>query len=119
MLLCVLIWALTTVNPTVADVIKVDPNHGADNPDCWNGTLSCKSLNFALGGVIHNNTTVELSSGLIDLSISNTTLFDLSDFAIVGNGITATTIQCNNTMSGLSFIKHISYTFILLIFINT
>ena len=93
------------VSITVQHTIHVDPNNGTDHRDCWNGSLICKSLNYALGGVINDNTTVQLSSGIIKLSTSNTMLSGLSNFAIVGRGLTATTIQCNDTKAGLSFIR--------------
>ena len=98
-----LIWALAIVHLTTELVIKVDPENGAYDPDCWNAIVSCKSLNFALGGVNLSNTTVQLPSGSVNLSISNTTISDLSGFTIVGNGITATTIQCSNARAGLLF----------------
>ena len=91
------------VNLTIQHTIHVDPNSGRDHPNCWNGT--CKSLNYALGGVTNNNTTIQLSNGSIELSISNTTLSDHSDFTIVGRGIIATTIQCNDSRAGLYFVR--------------
>ena len=91
------------VNITTQHTIKVDPNNGVDHPNCWNETMSCHSLNFALGGVNLDNTIVQLPSGSINLSTFNTTISDLSNVTIVGNGITATTIQCNSTRAGLFF----------------
>ena len=102
-LLFTLVWVLTMVKLTTQLVIKVDPDNGAYDPDCWNGIVSCKSLNFALGGVNLSNTTVQLPSGSVNLSISNTTISDLSGLTIVGNGITATAIQCSNVRAGLLF----------------
>ena len=92
------------VNLTFQHTIHVDPNNGTDHHNCWNETLICKSLNYALGGVIYDNITIQLSSGLIELSISNTTLSDLSSFTIVGTGIAVTTIQCD-TKAGLFFVR--------------
>ena len=91
------------VNITTQHTIMVDPNNGVDHPNCWNETMSCNSLNFALGGVNLDNTIVQLPSGSINLSISNTTISDLSNVTIVGNGTTATAIQCNSTRAGLFF----------------
>ena len=98
------LWILAMVSVTVQHTIHVDPNNGKDHHDCWNGTLICTSLNYALGGVINDNTTIQLSNGTIELSTSNTTLLGLSNFTIVGKGYMATTIQCNNTKAGLSFV---------------
>ena len=77
----------------IQHTIHVDPINGKDHQNCWNETSSsCKTLNYALGGVNQDNVTVQLSSGVFNLSTANTTLSNLSNFTIVGNGITATTI---------------------------
>ena len=105
MSLLILLWMLVTISlpVTAQHVIQVNPRHGFDNKYCLEETFSCKTLSYALGGVNYSNTTVELSGGSIILSTAYT-LSDLSNFAIVGNGITATTIQCNSTNTGLSFV---------------
>ena len=86
-------------------VYYVNPVNGRDSQLCLDAISSCKTLNYALGGVKYNDTMISLSSGSIELSTSYTTLSDLSKFAIVGKGLTATTIQCNDTKAGLSFIR--------------
>ena len=104
----ILIWILAAVNITFSHMIHkiyVDPVNGKDSELCLHKISTCGSLNYALGGVNHNETTIHLSSGLIELSISNTTLTDLSNFTIVGTGIAATTIQCNDTKAGLFFVR--------------
>ena len=107
MLLSILIWILTTV--TIASprpvVYYVDPVNGKDSRLCLDEITSCKTLNYALGGVKHNDITIWLSNGSIELSMSNTILSDLSDFTIVGRGLTATTVLCNNAKAGLSFVR--------------
>lgn len=85
-------------------LIKVDPVNGTNQLNCWNGTVSCKGLNYALQGVNHNNNiTIWLFSGVINLSSSNTTeLANISNITIVGSG--NTTLQCNTTNAGLYFV---------------
>ena len=90
-----IIWILVALNLTVTiqHIIYVDPNNGKD-----------QNLNHALGSVNQDNVKVQLSSGVFNLSTANTTLFNLSNFAIVGAGITETTIQCNSSGAGLFFL---------------
>ena len=65
-------FAVTAVSITVligiaaaarGSVISVDTNVQGDDPNCWNGSISCKSLNFALKYAQENNfTTIVLAS---------------------------------------------------------
>ena len=108
MLWYILIWTLAAVNHGLAiqHTIRVDPKNGKDQQNCWNEpSSSCKTLNYALGGVSQNDTVVQLSSGVINLSTPNTTLTDLSNFTVEGAGIIATTIQCNSSGAGLFFVR--------------
>ena len=108
MSLFILIWILAAVNVTVAfrhTVIYVDPVNGKDTKLCLSEISNCKSLNYAFKGVNHNYTTIYLASGLIELSTSNITISDYSNFTIVGRGIIATTIQCNDSRAGLYFVR--------------
>ena len=108
MLLFLLMW--TVVHPVEAQYLttmKVNPINGTDDPTCWNGSVTCKSLNFALRGVVYDNTIIQLSSGSMNLSSSNTTLsglFGITNFTIVGTGITNSTVQCNSSNAGLYFV---------------
>ena len=105
MLLFIIIWTILYPVEAIQDVtIKVDPINGVDDMTCWNGSISCKSVNYALGGVIYSNTAIRLVNGLMNLSSSNTTLCGLSNITIVGTGITSTTVQCNSSNAGLYFI---------------
>ena len=101
----------TVVYPVEAQffaiTIKVNPINGVDDPTCWIGSVTCKSLNYALEGVMYNkfdNTTIQLSSGSMNLSSSNTKLSGLFNITIVGTGITTTTVQCNSSNAGLYFV---------------
>ena len=104
--LVILLGILITVNlpVTTQHVIQVNPQYGNDSKNCLEGLFGCETLGYALNGVNYSNTTIKLSGGPITLSTANT-LCNLSNVTIVGNGITATTIQCNNTNSGLSFVE--------------
>lgn len=110
MSLFILIWILATVNVTFPRHIYVDPVNGIDSQLCLDKISICRSLNYAMGGVRHNNTTISLSNGTIELSTFNTALSDLSHFTIEGRGLTATTVQCNDTKAGLSFVRMTSLT---------
>ena len=105
MSMLILLWMLVTVSlpVTAQHVIQVNPRRGYDNKYCLEKRFSCKTLSYALNNVNYSNTTVELSGGSIILSTAYT-LSILSNFTIVGNGITTTTIQCNSTNTGLSFV---------------
>ena len=104
-LLFILLWILGTVNLSAATphMIQVDPVNGVDIELCWTGNLNCKSLHYALKGVVFSDTTVMLFSGSINLTASNI-LYNLSSIIIVGSGVTATTIECGDSRVGLSFI---------------
>ena len=106
MLLFIIIWTIVYPIEATQDftTIKVDPVNGVDDSTCWNSSVTCKSLNYALGGV-SDNTIIQLVNGSVNLSSSNTTLRGLSNITIVGTGITRTTVQCNSSNAGLYFIR--------------
>ena len=105
MLLFIIIWTIVYSVEATQDftTIKVDPINSVDDMTCWNGRVTCRSLNYALG-CVNDNTIIQLVNGSVNLSSSNTTLRGLSIIAIVGTGITRTTVQCNSSNAGLYFI---------------
>ena len=104
MLFFILTWVVLHLSGTALQIIKVDPVNGSNDKVCWNGNMSCRSLNYALGGVNHSNITIQLFNGLIHLSSFNNTMSNLSFINITGTGITTTTIQCSDTKAGLYFV---------------
>jgi len=104
MLLFILTWVVLHLSGTALQIIKVDPVNGSNDQVCLNGIGSCRSLNYALGGVNHSNITIQLFNGLIHLSSFNNTMSNLSFINITGTGITTTTIQCSDTKAGLYFV---------------
>ena len=116
MLRFILVWAMVYLSetaqlPNTINVnpitINVNPINGTNDQECLNTTsndVSCKSLDYALGG-IQDNTRVQLHSGLIKLSSFNNTLSNFSNITIAGTGISSTTIQCNNIRAGLHFVN--------------
>ena len=109
MLWLILVWSMVYLlvsEPLQAtNNIHVDPINGNDQECLKNGSnVSCKSLEYALGGM-KNATRIQLPSGLVNLSQFNNTRLCLSNITIAGAGISNTTIQCISTRAGLYFVN--------------
>ncbi len=80
-----------SVSASYQHVIYLDAQRGSDNSSCWNGTLPCCTLNFALEGaqVVGNSTEILIAPGNYKLHTDvnrNVTKFQsVARFAIIGN----------------------------------
>ena len=72
--------------------IYVSSSDGTNSSSCWNGSVSCNTLNLALQGVQHNSTVIYLYPGIYTLDDE---VRNISRVAIIGlsNDVT---ISCHH-----------------------
>ena len=85
--------------PTWKNKIVVSQHDGIDNKTCWNGTIPCKTLDFALQH-LPNSTLIQLRSGEYNLS-QHFNLTNVHGFGLTGDE-GPTNIKCESNGS-LSF----------------
>ena len=64
--------------------IYVSSSDGTNSSSCWNGSVSCNTLNLALQGVQHNFTVIYLYPGIYTLDDE---VRNISRVAIIGLSI--------------------------------
>ena len=110
MLRLILLWSILylSISESIEATINIsiDPINGTNDQECLENVsnVSCKSLEYALGG-IRNDIRVQLPGGLVTLSSFNNTVSNLSNIIIAGTGISTTTIQCISSRAGLYFVN--------------
>ena len=99
MMLLILVWLMISISETALH--KTSPADGIRNSSF---SMTCKK---SLDGVNGSNTTIQLCSGLIDLTLPLYIMNSsgtISNLVISGTGVSTTIIQCTNTRAGLCFI---------------
>ena len=85
--------------------ISVDGHNG---PECLDGTISCRTLDYAFSNcTIENSTTFTIGPGSFTLStnlgsIYNTSFAHINDMTIAGAGPSESIINCNSSITGNS-----------------
>ena len=86
-----------------ARVIEVDDSNGNDNPTCSSGKSGpCKTLSYALLNHMASFTTIMIHKGTYNLTLDDTSFYNMTNVTIVGDGSDVTIITCSFG-AGLSF----------------
>ena len=92
--------------------ITIDNINGNDSSDCLNNLKACKTLDYALINISHQECQnkslfISIHSGTYDYSLdaSNTALqfWNYSSISIVGKGKDVSVIRCNKSGAGFAF----------------
>ena len=88
--------------PTWKNKMVVSPHDGFDNKTCWNGTIPCKTLDYALQHLSNsscNSTLIQLRSGEYNLS-QHFNFTNVHGFGLTGDeGPTNITCESNGSLS--------------------